>query len=89
MPEKAKEQKELLLPQCEGRIMSKSKILENTGSYHDKLIESLTNSKEASMYLRVAIEEYQNDHDTDALLVALRNVTEALESMSLSTRSSR
>ena len=57
--------------------MSKSKILKNTASYHDELIESLKNSKEANLYLRIAMEEYQEDGDTEALLVALRNITEA------------
>lgn len=57
--------------------MSKSKILKNTTSYHDELIQSLKNSKEADLYLRIAMEEYQEDGDTEALLVALRNVTEA------------
>jgi len=57
--------------------MSKAKILKNTASYHDELIESLKNPKEADLYLRVAMDEYQEDGDTDALLVALRNITEA------------
>lgn len=57
--------------------MSKAKILKNTTSYHDELIESLKNPKEADLYLRIAMEEYQEDGDTDALLVALRNVAEA------------
>ena len=57
--------------------MSKAKILKKTVSYHDELIESLRNPKEADLYLRIAMEEYQEDNDTEALLVALRNVTEA------------
>jgi probable addiction module antidote protein len=57
--------------------MSKAKILKNTSSYHDELIESLKDSKEADIYLRVAMEEYQEDGDTDALLIALRNIAEA------------
>ncbi len=57
--------------------MSKLKILKNTASYHDELIESLKNPKEANLYLRIAIEEYQEDGNTETLLVALRNITEA------------
>lgn len=62
--------------------MSKTKLLKNTASYHDELIESLKNPKEANLYLRIAMEEYQEDGDTEALLVALRNVTEAKGGMS-------
>jgi len=57
--------------------MRKVKILKNTESYHDELIESLKNPKEANLYLRIAMEEYQEDGNTEALLVALRNITEA------------
>lgn len=57
--------------------MSKSKILKNTASYHDDLIESLKKPKEADLYLQIAMEEYQEDGDTEALLVALRNIAEA------------
>lgn len=57
--------------------MTKSKLLKNTVSYHDKLIEALRDPKEAYAYLQVALEEYQEDGDTEALLIALRNVAEA------------
>lgn len=62
--------------------MNKSKITENTSSYHDELIESLKNSQEADLYLRVAMEEYHEDGDTEALLIALRNISEARGGMS-------
>lgn len=62
--------------------MSKTKILKNTASYHDELIESLKNPKEANLYLRIAMDEYQEDGDTEALLVALRNIAEARGGMS-------
>lgn len=62
--------------------MSKTKILKNTASYHDELIESLKNPKEADLYLRIAMEEYQEDGDTEVLLVALRNIAEARGGMS-------
>lgn len=62
--------------------MSKAKILKNTASYHDELIESLKNPKEANLYLRIAMDEFQEDGNTEALLIALRNITEAKGGMS-------
>ncbi len=56
--------------------MSKAKILKNTTSYHDELIESLKKPKEADLYLCIAMEEYHEDSDAEALLVALRNIAE-------------
>jgi probable addiction module antidote protein len=55
--------------------MSKSKIERLTGSYEEWLIDSLKNKKEAAAYLQVALDEYQKDGDTEALLLALRHVT--------------
>lgn len=63
--------------------MSKLKILKNTVSYHEELIESLKDAKEANLYLKMAMEEYQDDGDTEALLVALRNITEARGGMGM------
>lgn len=62
--------------------MNKDKILKNTTSYHDELIKSLKKPKEANLYLRLAMEEYHEDGDTEALLVALRNIAEAKGGMS-------
>lgn len=62
--------------------MSKAKIFKNTTSYHDELIKSLKNSKEADLYLRIAMEEYHEDRDVEALLIALRNIAEAKGGMS-------
>jgi probable addiction module antidote protein len=45
--------------------------------YRDYLIETLQDPEEATAYLQVALEEYQADHDTTALLIALRTVAEA------------
>lgn len=36
------------------------------------------NPKTAAAYLKVALDEYEKDSDTSALLVALRTVVEAL-----------
>ncbi|MES2217615.1 MAG: addiction module antidote protein [Pseudomonadota bacterium] len=57
--------------------MIKGKIQQNTGSYDEWLIDSLKNKKEAATYLQVALEEYQNDGDFEAFLLALRYVAEA------------
>jgi probable addiction module antidote protein len=57
--------------------MTKHKIQQNTGDYHEWLINSLKNKKEAAAYLQVALEEYQNDGDLEAFLLALRHVAEA------------
>ncbi len=54
--------------------MDKEHILKHTTSYHEELIESLKDPDEAYGYLQVAIEEYQEDNDSEVLLVALRNV---------------
>jgi probable addiction module antidote protein len=57
--------------------MNKINLMKNTISYHDALITSLKDPKEAYGYLQVAIEEYQLDNDAEALLIALRNITDA------------
>jgi DNA-binding phage protein len=61
--------------------VSKSTILKHTLSYHDELVESLKNPKEAESYLRVALEEYQEDRDSEALFLALRNIAEARDGL--------
>ena len=45
--------------------------------YRDYLIERLSDREEAIGYFQAALEEYQNDGDTLALLIALRSVAEA------------
>jgi probable addiction module antidote protein len=57
--------------------MTRSKIYQLTGSYEEQLIASLKDKQEATAYLQVALEEYQKDNDTEALLMALRHVAEA------------
>jgi hypothetical protein len=59
--------------------MSKIRLLRNTASYHDELIESLKKPKEADLYLRIAMEEYQEDGGAEAVLIALRNIAKARE----------
>lgn len=63
--------------------MSKSKsiikrnILKKTRDYHQVLIKLLRDPEECAAYLKVALEEYQQDGHVEMLLIALRNVTEA------------
>ena len=49
--------------------MNKNKIIKNTSSYHDEFIQSLKDAKEANSYLKLAMEEYHEDGDYDALLL--------------------
>ncbi len=51
--------------------------MKKTTKFNDYLIGSLKNKKEASAYLNVALEEYKKDNDTEAFLLALRDVAEA------------
>ncbi len=55
----------------------KQKILERTGSFREYLIKELQNPEEASIYLQVALDEYQQDGNTEAFMLALRNVAQA------------
>jgi len=57
--------------------MSHENIISNTSNYHDRLIESLADRGEAIAYLKVALEEYEADHDTEVFMLALRNVAQA------------
>lgn len=54
--------------------MDKEHILKNTVSYQDEFVNTLKDPEEAFGYLQIALEEYQQDNDAEALLVALRNV---------------
>lgn len=49
----------------------------NTADYREDLIESLRDPEEAAAYLKVALEEYEQDRDSEFFLKALRNVAEA------------
>ncbi len=54
-----------------------AKIDQLTSSYKDWLVESLQDKEAAAHYLQVALDEYDNDNDAKALLLALRHVAEA------------
>lgn len=57
--------------------MVKQTTLNNVTDYHHKLIESLSDRDQAMAYLKVALEEYEDDSDHNAFMRALRNVAEA------------
>jgi probable addiction module antidote protein len=57
--------------------------MRKTRKFNDYLFESLKNPEEASAYLNVALEEYKKDNDTEAFLLALRDVAEAKGGLSL------
>jgi probable addiction module antidote protein len=57
--------------------MKIEQILRHTSDYQEQLIKSLKDRKEAAVYLQVALDEYQQDGNIQALLIALRNITDA------------
>lgn len=57
--------------------MTRNRVRKMTGNYDEWLINLLKNKEEAAIYLQVALEEYQKDNNTEALLLALRHVAEA------------
>jgi len=57
--------------------MNKQKVTEITSSYDAWLMTTLQDKEQAAAYLQVALDEYQMDSNVEALLLALRQVTEA------------
>jgi len=57
--------------------MNKEAILKHTTSYEENLIKHLQDPELAQAYLETAFESYEQDGDTDALLLAMRDVAEA------------
>ena len=57
--------------------MTRSKKIKPSSSYDDWVIDSLKDKKEAAAYLQVALDEYQEDGDTAAFMIALRHVAKA------------
>jgi probable addiction module antidote protein len=45
--------------------------------YKEYLLEHLRDPEEARTYLEIAVEEFEEDNDNEAFLLALRNVAEA------------
>ena len=57
--------------------MNKEAILKHTTSFKDDMLARLQDPEFARIYLETAFEFYQEDGDTDALLLAMRDVAEA------------
>jgi probable addiction module antidote protein len=57
--------------------MNKEAILKHTTSYKEDVLERLHDQEFAKIYLETAFESYQEDKDTEALLLAMRDVAEA------------
>ncbi len=57
--------------------MANPMILDNMRDFKEYHIEKLCDPEEARIYLSVALEEYEQDGDADAFLLALKDVTEA------------
>ena len=57
--------------------MTKKKIEQLTASYEERLIKSLKDPLEAQAYLETALEEYEENGETDPLLLALKDVAKA------------
>ena len=57
--------------------MSKDAIMKHTTSYEDNLLVRLRDSELAQAYLEAAFESCEKDGDTEALLLAMRDVAEA------------
>lgn len=52
-------------------------LIKHTGDFHALLVDSLKDPHKAVLYLQVALDEYQQDNDTEVFMLALRNVAEA------------
>jgi probable addiction module antidote protein len=57
--------------------MNKEAILKHTKSYEENLLKRLQDPELAQAYLEAAFESYEQDGDTEVLLLAMRHVAEA------------
>ncbi len=57
--------------------MNKEAILKYTTSYEDNLLNRLRDLELAKEYLEAAFDSYEKDGNTEALLLAMRDVAEA------------
>lgn len=57
--------------------MNKESILKHTKSYEENLLKRLQDQELAQAYLEAAFESYEEDGETQALLLAMRHVAEA------------
>ncbi len=63
-----------------GDIVAKidmKKANEMSGDYQEHLIKALKNKKAALAYLQVALDEYNEDHDREIFMLAIKNVAMA------------
>ena len=56
--------------------MNKEAILKHTTSYEESLIKYLQDPELAQAYLETALESYEQDGNTEALLLSMRHVVE-------------
>ena len=57
--------------------MNRETIFKQTKSYEESLFKRLQDPELARAYLEVALEAYEEEGNTDALLLAMRDVAEA------------
>lgn len=57
--------------------MNKEAVLKHTKSYEENLLRHLQDKELAQAYLEAALESYEQDGYTEALLLAMKNVAEA------------
>ena len=57
--------------------MNRETVLKHTTSFKENLLKALADPKEAQAYLEAALAAYEADNNTDALLLAMRDVAEA------------
>ena len=57
--------------------MNRETVLKHTTSFKENLLEALVDPKEAQAYLEAALAAYEADNNTDALLLAMRDVAQA------------
>ena len=58
-------------------LMNKEAILKYTANYKDNLLDRLRDLELAQAYLEAAFDSYEKDGDTEALLLAMRDIAEA------------
>ena len=57
--------------------MNRETVLKHTTSFKENLLTALADPKEAQVYLEAALAAYEADNNTDALLLAMRDVAQA------------
>lgn len=57
--------------------MNRETVLKHTTSFKENLLKALKDPDEAQAYLEAALESYEADGNTEALLLAMRDVAQA------------